>query len=98
MLSFTKSHLPGKTLFFIFIACFLSSFLHATIINVPVPYTTIQAGITASANGDTVLVQPGTYVENINYNGKLITVGSLYFTIADTSQQRLLMVTVVVVS
>ena len=83
MLSLTKSRLPGKTLFLIFIL--LSSFLHATIINVPTPYTTIQAGITAAVNGDTVLVQPGTYYENINYNGKLITVGSLFLTTQDTT-------------
>ena len=72
-----------KTLFLILIFSF--SFLYATIINVPVPYTTIQAGITAAANTDTVLVQPGTYVENINYNGKLITVGSLFLTTQDTT-------------
>ena len=32
---------------------------------VPTNYTTIQAAISASANGDTVLVLPGTYVENV---------------------------------
>jgi predicted outer membrane repeat protein len=83
MLSLTKSRLSGKTLFFIFI--FLSSFLYATIINVPTPYATIQAGIDAASNTDTVLVQPGTYVENINFNGKLITVGSLFLTTQDTT-------------
>ncbi|MCK4695496.1 MAG: hypothetical protein KAT74_07025, partial [Candidatus Cloacimonetes bacterium] len=34
---------------------------------------------------NTVLVQPGTYVENINFNGKSITVGSLFLTTQDTS-------------
>jgi len=39
-------------------------------------YTTIQAGINAAENGDTVLVAPGTYNENIDFMGKAITVTS----------------------
>jgi hypothetical protein len=49
----------------------------ATEINVPADQSTIQTGIDATADGDTVLVQPGTYVENINFNGKNITVKSV---------------------
>jgi len=41
-------------------------------------FPTIQQAINASYNGDTVLVYPGTYYENINFNGKSITVASLY--------------------
>ena len=46
-------------------------------------FATIQEGINASTNSDTVLVYPGTYFENINYNGKNITVTSLYLTTHD---------------
>jgi parallel beta-helix repeat protein len=46
------------------------------VINVPANQTTIQAAINAANSGDTVLVAPGTYVENINFNGKAITVTS----------------------
>lgn len=41
-------------------------------------FTTIQEGINASADSDTVLVYPGTYFESINYTNKNITVASLY--------------------
>ena len=57
----------------------------ATIINIPDDYLTIQEGIDSSADGDTILVQPGTYVENINFNGHNITLGSLFLTTGDIS-------------
>jgi hypothetical protein len=43
-------------------------------------FTTIQEGINASVDADTVLVYPGTYYENIIYNGKNITLASLELT------------------
>lgn len=45
-------------------------------IHVPGDQATIQGAINAANNGDTVLVAPGTYYENINFKGKAITVTS----------------------
>ncbi len=59
--------------------------LSATIINVPADQPTIGAGISVSVDGDSVLVQPGIYGENISFNGKLITVGSLFLITQDTT-------------
>ena len=56
-----------------------------TTINVPSYIPTIQEAIDFSLDGDTILVQPGIYVENINFNGKNITIASLYLTTQDTS-------------
>ncbi|UCE65806.1 MAG: right-handed parallel beta-helix repeat-containing protein, partial [Candidatus Zixiibacteriota bacterium] len=56
-----------------------------TIINIPADYPTIQQGIDAGVDGDTVLVQPGTYYENINFNGHNIVLGSLFLTTGDES-------------
>lgn len=59
--------------------------VQATIIDIPGDYTTIQQGINASTDGDTVLVQPDVYVENIDFLGHSISVGSLFLTSGDTT-------------
>ena len=78
---FTKAKLANVA--FVILLC-VSSWLHSTLWEIKQDgsgdFTTIQDGIDASADADTVLVYPGAYYENINYNGKNITVGSLNLT------------------
>jgi predicted outer membrane repeat protein len=57
--------------------------LLARVIHVPDDSVTIQGAIDGATDGDTVLVHPGTYTENINYDGKEIVVGSLFLTTQD---------------
>lgn len=59
--------------------------LSATIINIPADQPTIQGGINVAVDGDTILVQPNTYYENIDFIGKNITVASLFLTTQDTT-------------
>ena len=69
----------------IFVCLLLAKVTQATIINVPDDQTSIQAGIDIAIDGDTILVSPGHYLENINFNEKNIIVGSFYLTTGDTS-------------
>jgi predicted GH43/DUF377 family glycosyl hydrolase len=52
---------------------------------VPQEYATIQAAIDAAVAENLVLVDDGTYLENINFKGKAITVASRFFIDGDES-------------
>ncbi len=66
---------------FIMLTIFLiNTDILANILNVPDDFETIQGAIDEADDGDTVLVQPGRYVENIDFIGKEISVGSLLLT------------------
>ena len=66
----------------LFMFCVLHLF--ATIINIPADFPTIQEGIIASVDLDTVLVQTGIYYENINFIGRNIILTSNFITTQDT--------------
>ncbi|MCK5051962.1 MAG: right-handed parallel beta-helix repeat-containing protein [Candidatus Cloacimonetes bacterium] len=74
-----------KVILFVLSILLYSFIALADTINIPGDQPTIQAGIDIAVESDTVLVQPGTYIENINYNGKNITVASLFIITQDTT-------------
>jgi len=67
------------------IVALLPVWVDATIINIPDDYPTIQEGIDHGSHGDTILVQPDTYYENLNFNGHNVVLASLFLTTGDTT-------------
>ena len=67
----------------------VASCIHAAVLNVSLDgsqaYTSIQSAIQASNDGDTVLVHPGRYFENVDFIGKSINLHSLEATSGDSS-------------
>jgi hypothetical protein len=74
-----------KFLFTVFLALLTAPVSYPNILHVPGTYTTIQSAIVASTDGDTILVEPGTYMENINFRGKKIVLTSKYYINNDPS-------------
>ena len=42
------------------------------------PYATIDRALDQAADGDTIIILPGTHYGNVNFNGKSIVIGSAY--------------------
>jgi hypothetical protein len=63
-----------KTVIILMTALCIPVLAFTATLHVPSVYPTIQIAIDVAADGDTVLVAPGTYMENIRFHGKSITV------------------------
>jgi parallel beta-helix repeat protein len=63
----------------------VSSLLSAAVVNVPVDFSTIQEALDSwlVIDGDTILVQPGVYQENVDFKGRSIFLASLFLVTDD---------------
>ena len=59
------------------LTAFITISTSANTLLVPSEYSTIQLAIHRCNNGDTIIVSPGTYLENINFLGKNIVLTSI---------------------
>lgn len=48
-------------------------------------FTSVQTAINQATSGDTILIEAGTYYENINFSGKNLVVGSRYLLTQDNT-------------
>lgn len=87
MSMYTKKKLIAAAIVFL-----LAGEAWANVIRVPQDYSNIQSAIEAAVVGDTILVSPGIYRENIDFVGKDIVLGSLFLT---TKDKRYLQTTVI---
>jgi len=88
-----KNYREIRMLRVIWITIAMSGFLFGTVATarihfVPAEYDSIQTAIDSSVDGDTVLINPGLYVERINLLGKNIVIGSLMLMTGDDSYIR----------
>ena len=63
-------------LFPVYVLLLLTAACFADVLNVPEQYPSIQQAINLASSGDTIIVAPGRYFENINFLDKAITVRS----------------------
>jgi parallel beta-helix repeat protein len=65
-----------KFSFLVLIGIVLPSAGYAEVLHVPAEWKSIQEAIDEASHGDTIVVAPGTYKENIYFKGKAVTVKS----------------------
>lgn len=82
--SFTIYHL----IFPVLLAMSFTTKLFSAQIHIPEDFPSIQQGIDASAEGDSVIVAPGSWYEHLSLDGKNITLGSWFITTGDTAYIR----------
>lgn len=63
----------------------LEDVCHFGKLRIPEEYLTIQAAIDAAIDGNSVLIRPGLYKENLNLQGKEVKITSYYFENQDSS-------------
>lgn len=77
-----------RFIFLILIAMVYCGNLYSDEIHIPVDFPTIEEGINAAADGDSVIVAPGMWYEHLTISDKSITLGSWFLTTGDTSYIR----------
>ena len=73
---------------FLFLAALFTlplNYVSAEVRYVPDQYSTIQAAMDSAVSGDTILVAPGSYYENVHFRGKGVTLASYFLLYNDTS-------------
>ncbi|OGU77132.1 MAG: hypothetical protein A2W11_11295 [Ignavibacteria bacterium RBG_16_35_7] len=85
MKHYTKFSIIKIGLITIFIQLLTIETVLGKIIHIPSDYPTIQEGINAAVDGDTVLVDLGMYIENLNFNGMAILIASNYIITGDST-------------
>jgi hypothetical protein len=77
--------MKNKCFIIIFISVTTALVSFAKIIYIPSEYQVILDAVNASVDGDTILVAPGIYDQQLSLLGKKITLASLYLTTKDKS-------------